>query len=76
MVITTIRCPVLGTRVTRLTDLEGRVSDVLCPEYESSSGDCRLKVAARGSGPLAQLVERASADALGTDSRRCLLAEW
>ncbi|HEY7056844.1 MAG TPA: hypothetical protein VH458_09980 [Vicinamibacterales bacterium] len=75
MLITSIRCPVLGARVSRLADLEGRVTDVICPEYETASGDCRLKVAARRSGPLAQLVERASEDALDTDSRRCLLAE-
>ena len=73
MPLTSIRCPVLGAHVTRVTDLEDSVTRIICAEYEESSGTCRLKKAALEGGPLAQLLERVSEDTLDTRSTLCVL---
>ena len=69
--MTSIRCPVLGAHVTRVTDLEGNVTRIICAEYEESTGTCRLKKTALEGGPLAQLLERLSEDTLNTRSTLC-----
>lgn len=71
MAITSIRCPVLGAQIARVTDLEGNVTGIICPEYDESTGTCRMKQSVLGSGPLAQLVERMSEDGLGTRGTLC-----
>jgi hypothetical protein len=73
MVIQSTHCPVLGARVTQVTDLEGAVTRVICAEYNDSDCTCRLKGAARASGPLGQLLERMSEESLETRSLRCVL---
>jgi hypothetical protein len=73
MAITSVRCPVLGAHVTRVTDFEGNVMTIICAEYDESSGTCRLKKAALEGGPLAQLLERTSEEALNTRSTLCVL---
>ncbi len=73
MAMKSIRCPVLDARVTRITDLEGNVTSVICAEYEASTGKCRLKTSALDGGPLAQLLERTSEDTLATRSTLCEL---
>jgi hypothetical protein len=73
MAIRSIRCPVLGARVTQVTDLEGAVMRIICTEYDPSDGTCLLKKSARESGPLGQLLERVSEDALDSRSTRCVL---
>lgn len=73
MAMTSIRCPVLGAHVTRVTDLEGNVTRIICGEYEESTGTCRLKKTALEGGPLAQLLERMSEDTLNTRSTLCVL---
>jgi len=71
MAITSTWCPVVGTTVTRVTDLEGRVMRVICAEYEASTNTCRLKRSAFDEGPLSQLLERVSEDTLKTRSTLC-----
>jgi len=71
MAIESIRCSVLGARVTRVVDLEGNVTQVICAEYKPD-GTCALKKAALDEGPLAQLLDRASAEALSSRDVRCL----
>lgn len=71
MAITSIRCPVLGAHVTRVTDLEGTVTRIICAEYEGTSGTCRMKKAALEGGPLSQLLERMSEETLTTRSTLC-----
>ena len=71
MAIESVRCPVLGAHVTRVTDLEGSVSRVICAEYEPA-GTCRLKRTAL-KGPLTQLIERAAEDTLDSRDNRCVL---
>jgi hypothetical protein len=73
MAIRSVHCPVLGAHVTQVTDLEGAVTRVICAEYEDWDGGCRLKKSARESGPLGQLLERVSENALDTRSTRCVL---
>ena len=73
MTITSIRCPVLGARVTRVADLEGTVTRVICPEYDGSNGVCRHRKSAREGGPLAQLLQRMSEDSIDTRSMLCVL---
>jgi hypothetical protein len=57
MRIETVRCPVIGTTVTRLLDFEGAVDRVICPEYQGG-GTCRLKQATAADPPLSRLLER------------------
>ena len=66
------RCPVLGGRITQVTDLEGIVTRVICPEYESD-GTCRVKKSVREGGPLAQLLERVSEDTLAVRGTLCVM---
>lgn len=73
MAMASIRCPVLGAHVTRVTDFEGNVVRTICAEYEEASGTCRLKKTALDGGPLAQLLERMSEDTLNTRSTLCVL---
>jgi hypothetical protein len=73
MAISSIRCPVLSARVTKVTDLEGTVTRVICPEYDASNRTCRLTMSIREGGPLSQLLERVSEDTLDTRSTRCVL---
>lgn len=68
-----IWCPVLGAQITQVTDLEGSVTRVICTEYGTSDGTCRLKKAAVEGGPLAQLLERVSDDTLNTHSILCVM---
>jgi hypothetical protein len=50
MATASIRCPVLGAHVTRVTDLEGNVTRIICPEYVPSTGTCGLKTSALEGG--------------------------
>jgi len=52
-----IRCSVIGACVTRVTNLQGCVTRIICPQY-AADGTCRLKQAHAGAGPLAQLLAR------------------
>jgi hypothetical protein len=71
MAIESVRCPVLGAHVTRITDLEGEPVRLICAEYEERTGVCRLKKSALEGGPLSQLLERISEEALDTKNIRC-----
>jgi hypothetical protein len=73
MAIKSTRCAVLGGDVSVVTDFEGKVTEVICPQYEAMTGACRLKVQALEGGPLAQLLERVSEHGLDTRSTRCHL---
>jgi hypothetical protein len=74
MAIESVRCPVLGAHVNRVTNLQGELVRVICAEYEEYAETCRLKRNARQGGPLAQLLERVSEEALDTKSLRCDLS--
>jgi hypothetical protein len=74
MAIKTVRCHVLQAPVTVVTDLEGTITHVICPEYKEPTGICRLKRGAEMSGPLSRLLERVSEDTLDTRTHRCEVA--
>jgi hypothetical protein len=74
MAIESAWCSVLRAPVTKVTTLEGEVTAVICPEFESTMKTCRLKKATGLGGPLAQLLERASEDTLSDPTPRCSLA--
>lgn len=71
MAITSVRCPVAQATVTRVADLEGETARVICPEYEESTGTCRLKKSALEGGPLSQLFERLTEGTLDRRTTRC-----
>lgn len=72
MALTTSRfCPVLGERVTVLTDLEGNVQDVACSYHDHVTGACELKGRACTGGRLSELVERAARGRFTDRTARC-----
>lgn len=71
MPIRTARCHVLRTSVTCVTDLEGTVARVMCPECDHATGACRVKQRALTGGPLAQLLGRVADDTLPGHGTRC-----
>ena len=73
MPITTIRCDVLGANVSCITDLEGTVMRVICPEYQEPAGTCRLRSEASKGGPLSRLLERVEEDTLASHGVGCAL---
>ncbi len=73
MPISTVPCHVLGSNVTRVTDFEGAVTRLLCPEYDEHTGICRIREQASRGGPLSALLERLDEDALDRRDARCLL---
>lgn len=75
MGIMTIRCPVLGADVARVTDLEGSVVRIICAEYDEVTGTCRLKRGAIDRGPLTQLIERVSEHTLASRGTQCALRQ-
>jgi hypothetical protein len=74
MSLETIWCPVTGRRVSRLANLEGEVTGVICPEYDAATGLCRRRTDVLRGGPLAQLLERASEETLADATTRCVIA--
>lgn len=74
MPIISVPCRVLGSNVTRVTDFEGAVAQLICPEYDERTGICRIREQGAGSGPLSQLLERVDEDTLARRDARCLLA--
>ena len=67
-----IWCPVIEAHITRVTNLEGEVTSVICPDYVGATGCCRRRTAVLKEGPLAQLLERMSEDTLDDPTTRCL----
>jgi hypothetical protein len=74
MPIKSVHCHVYQGNVTVVTDLEGRVERIICPEYEATTGTCRLRKAALRGGPLSQLLERVEETSLDSRATGCILA--
>ena len=66
-------CPVISAHVSRLTNLEGDVTSVICSDFDKATGLCRRRSAVLQGGPIAQLLERVAEDTLGDVGTRCLL---
>lgn len=73
MRIETVSCPVLGTMVTRVVDLEGRVDRVICPEYQASTRTCRVKRTAGTAPPLSRLLQRVHDNTVAEHTATCSL---
>ena len=71
MPITSVWCHVLGANVTRVTDLEGVTTHLICPEFDEVDGVCHLRMRAHTGGPLSQLLERVREDDVAERSTRC-----
>ena len=71
MAITSVFCRVAHGLVTRVTDLEGEISRVICPEYEGPTGVCQLKKRALEDAPLSRFLGRFDADMLDRRTTRC-----
>jgi hypothetical protein len=72
MAIVSEYCAVLGAHISRVTDLAGATNKIICPEYQASDGVCRRLKDAKQGGPLSQLLERVSEDALRTKDVHCI----
>jgi hypothetical protein len=71
MTLKQMHCPILQAQVTVVTDLEGAVDRVICPQYVESVGGCRLKSQCAVGGPLSRLLERVSENTLASRGDRC-----
>jgi hypothetical protein len=71
MAIKTIRCHVLQSTISMVTDFEDNITQVICPEYDNATGMCRAKKRASSGGPLSTFVARASEDTLDNRTVRC-----
>ncbi len=63
----------LGAHVTRVTDVHGKVTRIICTEYDST-GTCLL-MQSRAGGPLSQLLERVANHTFGSRDTLCVLRE-
>lgn len=70
MAIQFVHCRISRADVSIVTDLEGKVIRVICPDY-GASGSCRRKESTLGGGPLSQLLERVTEGTLGSRTTRC-----
>jgi hypothetical protein len=75
MAIQSVFCHVSHGHVTALTDLEGAITRLICPELQALTGTCRLRGNALGGGPLSQLLERVDEGTLYQRSTRCELLQ-
>jgi len=73
MRIDTVRCPVLGSNVTRVIDFEGAVDRVICPQYDAQ-GTCRLKRTVGATGPLSRLLQRVEEGIVAEHGVTCSLS--
>ena len=71
MALTSRFCPVLGARVTVVTDLEANVMEVICRDHERESDACRLKTRASSGGRLSELLVRAAQGRFTDRTTRC-----
>ncbi len=71
MAIKTIHCHVAQAAVPVVVDLAGDIVQVICPEFESGTGRCRLKLQGSTGGPLSRLLERVAEESLESHGARC-----
>jgi hypothetical protein len=73
MALEKVHCAVLNGPVARVTDLEGNVTRVICPELLNGSRLCRRRVRASEGGPLSQLLLQLSEHDLQMKGYSCLM---
>jgi hypothetical protein len=72
MAASTVYCHVLKGNVTVVTDLNGQVTNVVCPEFWRLTHGCRIK--RENSSLLGILVKRAADSTIGTRGNICEFA--
>lgn len=60
MTFRTERCAVGENAVTLVTDFEGTITMVMCPDFEYASGACTYRRRRADSGPLTDYIARVS----------------
>jgi hypothetical protein len=70
---TSIYCRLIGKHVASFTKLGGRDVEFACPEYEATSGLCRLKSDAAEVHQLRVLLDAVGETPTGNEPRRCTL---
>jgi hypothetical protein len=68
-----VRCDVSRLPVGIVTDFAGEVSHVICPYYDSATGQCRHLRGSLGNGPLSDLLGRAGPRTPNRPVIRCRL---
>jgi hypothetical protein len=68
---TSVHCHVLGARVSLVTNFEGEITTIICPEFESATGGCRIRRLATEGGPLSEFLERVAEDGPPIRTTRC-----
>ena len=71
MPITSVHCQVLGTNVTRVTDLGGTITQIICTYLDQPTGSCRIKQATLAAVPLAPLLGRVGSHTLAGHGPLC-----
>ena len=73
MATESVHCPVLNGAVTQITDLEGHVTQIICPQLVHGASLCRVRIRASEGGPLSQLLERVSEHDLQAKGHGCVM---
>jgi hypothetical protein len=73
MAVETLWCLVGQRIVERVLDDEGRVTSVICPEYDRRVSTCHLKGGVLNDHALSQLVEHVPDHPLDHPAGRCVL---
>ena len=68
----TERCAVGDNVVTLVTDFEGTVTSVICPDYDYANGVCARRRLGNDSGALTNFLERVSPHTAPDELNRCL----
>ena len=72
MTFRTERCPVGNTVATLVSDFEGTITMVICPDDQYGSGTCALRRRGRDAGPLTDFIDRVSTRTVADATNRCV----
>jgi len=73
MPVNRVHCHVLKGDVTVISDINGTVKNIVCPEYNRRSGWCELKQ--QGKGLLERLLDGLDDVTVGTRQKYCEFVE-
>ena len=73
MAVESLWCLVRQACVSRVTDDDGNVTCVICPEFDARAATCHLKGGALTDEALAQLVEHIRDHTLEHPAARCVV---
>jgi len=73
MAVESLWCLVRATLVERVLDDDGKVTSVICPEFDCRCATCQLKAGVLNDEALSQLVEKVPDHPLQHPAGRCVL---